>query len=235
MEKYNDSTQRAISLRPYRQEALAAIADAESRGIRRQLVSLPTGTGKTVIFAHLLQQRSERALVLAHRDELIEQAASKILTVDPDARVGICKAERNELHREIIVASVQTLARESRLSKIDISGFTTVIVDEAHHAAADTYRQILDHFRCFDEDGPLTVGFTATPERADEKAVGEVFSDIVYRQDILMQAGYLCDLRAIQVSLEADFNKLLSLWLETIACRIQSRNLLRVQFQLNRF
>jgi ATP-dependent helicase IRC3 len=136
METFNDSTQRTISLRPYQQEALAAIADAESRGIRRQLVSLPTGTGKTVIFAHLLQQRSERALV--------------------------------------------------------------------------TYRHIFDHFRCFAEDGPLTVGFTATPERADEKALGEVFSGIVYRQDILtmMQAGYLCDLRAIQVSLEADFNKL---------------------------
>jgi ATP-dependent helicase IRC3 len=210
METFNDSTQRTISLRPYQQEAIAAIAEAESRGIRRQLVSLPTGTGKTVIFAHLLQQRSNRALVLAHRDELIEQAASKILTVDPAARVGICKAERNELHREIVVASVQTLSRESRLSKIDIAGFTTVIVDEAHHAAADTYRLILDHFRCFGEDGPLTVGFTATPERADEKALGEVFSDIVYRQDILtmMRAGYLCDLRAIQVNLEADFNAL---------------------------
>jgi superfamily II DNA or RNA helicase len=82
MENINDSRQ-TISLRPYQQEALAAIADAESRGIRRQLVSLPTGTGKTVIFAHLLQQRSERALVLAHRDELIEQAASKILTSIP--------------------------------------------------------------------------------------------------------------------------------------------------------
>jgi ATP-dependent helicase IRC3 len=210
METFNDSAQRTISLRPYQQEALAAIAEAESRGIRRQLVSLPTGTGKTVIFAHLLQQRSKRALVLAHRDELIEQAALKILTVDPAAKVGICKAERNELHQQIVVASVQTLARESRLSKIDIAGFTTIIVDEAHHAAADTYRLILDHFRCFDDGGPLTVGFTATPERADEKALGEVFSDIVYRQDLLtmMRAGYLCDLRAIQVSLEADFNKL---------------------------
>ena len=67
METFNDSRQRTISLRPYQQEALTAIADAESRGIRRQLVALPTGTGKTVIFAHLLQQRSERALVLARK------------------------------------------------------------------------------------------------------------------------------------------------------------------------
>jgi superfamily II DNA or RNA helicase len=92
MENIDDSRQGTISLRPYQQEALAAIAEAESRGIRRQLVSLPTGTGKTVIFAHLLQQRSERALVLAHRDKLIEPAASKIVTIDPTAGVGICKA-----------------------------------------------------------------------------------------------------------------------------------------------
>src|SRR5512141_2228993 len=92
METFNAFPQRTISLRPYQQEALTAIAEAETKGIRRQLVAWPTGTGKTVIFAHLLQQRGDRALVLAHRDELIEQAASKIRTIDPSARVGICKA-----------------------------------------------------------------------------------------------------------------------------------------------
>ena len=115
METFN---QRTISLRPYQQEALDAIADAESRGIRRQLVALPTGTGKTVIFAHLLQQRSECALVLAHREELIEQAASKILTIDPTAGVGICKAERNEWQHPITVGSVQTISRYHRLHRI---------------------------------------------------------------------------------------------------------------------
>jgi len=218
MEDFDDSTKtrfttslrKTISLRPYQLEALTAITDAETKGIRRQLVALPTGTGKTVIFSHVVSSRPGRALVLAHREELIGQAAEKILTVNPAASIGVIKADRNELHRQIVVASVQTFARESRLSRIDSSGFTTVIVDEAHHAAADSYRRILDHFRCFGEGGPLTVGFTATPERADEKGLGEIFSEIVYRQDILtmMQAGYLCDLRAIGVSLQADFNSL---------------------------
>jgi superfamily II DNA or RNA helicase len=208
--KATTSAQTTISLRPYQQEALAAIAEAEKKGIHRQLIALPTGTGKTVIFSHVVSNRPGRALVLAHREELIGQAAEKILTVNPAASIGVVKADRNELNRQIVVASVQTLARDSRLSRIDTAGFTTVIVDEAHHAAADSYKRILDHFRCFGEDGPLTVGFTATPERADEKALGEIFSEIVYRQDILtmMQAGYLCDLRAIQVNLEADFNDL---------------------------
>lgn len=206
----SSTTSQTISLRPYQQEALAAITEAEAKGLRRQLIALPTGTGKTVIFSHVVSSRAGRALVLAHREELIGQAAEKILTVNPAASIGVIKANRNEVHRQIVVASVQTLSRESRLSRIDTVGFTTVIVDEAHHAAADSYRRILDHFRCFAEDGPLTVGFTATPERADEKALGEIFSEIVYRKDILtmMEAGYLCDLRAIQVSLQADFNAL---------------------------
>jgi superfamily II DNA or RNA helicase len=210
METFNDSTQRTIALRPYQQEALTAIAEAESKGVRRQLVALPTGTGKTVIFSHIVSNRLGRALVLAHREELIGQAAEKILTVNPAASIGVVKADRNELHRQIVVASVQTLARESRLSRIDTAGFTTVVIDEAHHAAADSYRRILEYFGCFGENGPLTVGFTATPERADEKALGEIFSEIVYRRDIftMMRSGYLCDLRAIQVSLHADFNEL---------------------------
>jgi ATP-dependent helicase IRC3 len=210
METFNDSTQSTIALRPYQQEALTAIAGAELKGVRRQLVALPIRTGKTVIFSHVVSNRPGRALVLAHREELIGQAAEKILTVNPAASIGVVKADRNELHRQIVVASVQTLARESRLSRIDTAGFTTVIVDEAHHAAADSYRRILEHFGCLGEDGPLTVGFTATPERADEKALGEIFSEIVYHKDILtmMRGGYLCDLRAVQVSIDADFNDL---------------------------
>ncbi len=146
MVTFNDSTQRTIFLRPYQQEALAAIADAESRGIRRQLVALPPGTGKTVIFAHLLQQRRERALVLAHRDELIEQAASKIRAIDPAATVGICKAERNQWNFPITVGSVQTISRYHRLQCIPQDCYQTIIIDECHHATADSYSRILEYF-----------------------------------------------------------------------------------------
>jgi ATP-dependent helicase IRC3 len=200
----------ALVLRPYQREAINKINEALKRGVRRQLVALPTGTGKTVIFSQLLADRRGRALVLAHRDELIEQAAQKILTVDPHASVGVVKAERNELHRDIIIASVQTLSRESRLSRIDRGAFSTIVVDEAHHSAADTYRRTLEYFGCFAESGPLTVGFTATPQRADERALADIFQEIVYRKTILnmIRAGYLSDLRAIQIKLQADFGEL---------------------------
>jgi ATP-dependent helicase IRC3 len=210
METFNDAAQRTISLRPYQQEALAAIAEAESRGIRRQLVSLPTGTGKTVIFAHLLQQRSERALVLAHRDELIEQAASKIRTIDPLAQVGICKAERDEWQHPITVGSVQTISRHHRLERIPRDRYHTIIIDECHHATADSYCRILAHFGAFSSRGPLAVGFTATPERADEQELGAVFEEIVFRRDIesMIREGYLCDLRAVQVKVAVDYGSL---------------------------
>ena len=210
--KNNNSTRsrEVYALRPYQEEALAAIEEAERRGIRRQLVALPTGTGKTVIFSHLIANRGGRTLVLAHRDELLGQALEKILTVNPAASIGVVKAERNELHRDVIVASIQTLSRESRLSKIDPRAFSTVIVDEAHHGAADTYKRALEYFGCFADSGPLTVGFTATPQRADRKALGKIFEKIIYRKTILemIRSGYLCDLRAIQIKLQADFNAL---------------------------
>jgi ATP-dependent helicase IRC3 len=195
-----------ISLRPYQEEALAAIMEAETKGIRRQLIALPTGTGKTVIFAHLLQQRRDHALVLAHRDELIEQAAAKIRVVDPGARLGICKAERDEWQHQITIASIQTISRMYRLERIPQDHYRTIVVDECHHATAESYMRVLDYFGAFSGDGPLAIGFTATPERADEDELGAVFEEIVYRRDIesMIRDGYLCDLRAVQVQVAID-------------------------------
>src|ERR687892_740452 len=101
-----------IENRPYQQEALDAIVAAELRGIRRPLLALPTGTGKTVVFAQLIRQRPGRALVLVHRDELVWQAVDKLQIIAPDLPVGIVKAARDEVHAPCLVASVQTLSRE---------------------------------------------------------------------------------------------------------------------------
>jgi ATP-dependent helicase IRC3 len=198
-----------IALRDYQTECLDAIAAAESRGVRRQLVVLPTGTGKTIVFSSLISMRPGRALVLAHRDELIEHAVDKIKLVIPNATIGVVKGERNEIDRRIIVASVQTVSRDRRLDQLS-KDFRTIIVDEAHHAAADTYRKVLEAFSAFREDGPLTVGFTATADRSDKQGLDCVFEEIVYTRNILemIKAGHLCDLRAKQVHLQADFNEL---------------------------
>ena len=195
--------------RPYQTEAVTACLEAAATGQRRVLVALPTGTGKTIIFAKLLQQRGGRSLVLAHRDELIQQAADKLRLVDDTLRIGIVKADRDETTAPTVVASVQTLARPQRLERLT-PDFTTLVVDEAHHAVADTYQRILGHFGAWEPTGPLLVGVTATPERGDKQVLADVFEAIVYQKSILemLRAGYLCDLRAVQVMVQANFSAL---------------------------
>jgi ATP-dependent helicase IRC3 len=189
-------------LRDYQHEALNAIRHALAQGVRRHLLVLPTGSGKTVLFAALIHDMDVHTLVLAHRDELIEQAVSKLLAAGiPADIIGVVKAERNDTAHPIIVASVQTLAQNRRLLQLH-GAFGLVVVDEAHHALAASYRRILEHVGCFAPDGPLLLGVTATPDRGDGRPIGNtVFEELVYSKPILelMQHGYLCDVRAYTV------------------------------------
>jgi ATP-dependent helicase IRC3 len=198
-------------LRDYQRDALAAIAAGEARGLRRMLVVLPTGTGKTVIFAHLVADRPGRALILAHREELLDQAAAKLRLVDPDADIGVVKADRDQRAARVVVASVQTLAVPGRLARLG-SGFATVVVDEAHHAPAVTWRErILTALGALDgQGGPLVLGFTATADRGDGVGLASVFEEIVFERDLLamIAAGYLADLRALRVGVAVDFRRL---------------------------
>src|SRR5881397_2853563 len=198
-----------LTPRPYQHEAVAALLAAAARGVQRPLLVLPTGTGKTIIFALLVQRRGGRSLILAHRDELIQQALDKLHLVDPTMPLGIVQAARDELTAPTVVASVQTLSRRPRLARL-VPDFHTIVIDEAHHALAPTYRRILEYCRAWRPDGPLVVGVTATPERGDRQSLRPVFERIVYQKTLLemMQAGYLVDLRAIQVLLQADFDAL---------------------------
>ena len=141
----------------------------------------PPGRGKTIVFAHLASYRRGRTLILAHRDELIQQAADKLAMVDPTLELGIVKAGQDEHDMPVVVASVQTLSRTRRLERLT-PDFQTIIIDEAHHAWADSYRKILTYCRAFEPDGPLTLGVTATPERGDHESLGEIFQEIVYQK-----------------------------------------------------
>jgi ATP-dependent helicase IRC3 len=212
-----------LSLRDYQRAGLDAVHAAEARGVQRMIVMSPTGAGKTVMGSHLLHERGGRTVWMAHRDELVRQAADKIRMVT-GAVPGIVKAEEDDCHAQVVVASVQTLVNPRRLARLIAGGepgqgalfgqtfapFRTVVVDECHHASADSYVQVLRGLGCFNHDGPLTVGFTATPERTDDKQLGDVFEEIVYQLTILdgIRGGWLCDIRAKQVQLEADFSKL---------------------------
>jgi superfamily II DNA or RNA helicase len=165
----------ALSLRPYQEKALAAIDAAEREGVRRPLVVHPTGTGKTVTFSHAIKRRATRgrALVMVHRDELANQTREKISIVAPELSTGIVKAQRNEVDANVVIASVQTLHRDNRLAWLLAAGpIETVVVDEAHHAPAPTWTKILTTLGSFSPYGPLTIGFTATPERDNGKTLG---------------------------------------------------------------
>jgi superfamily II DNA or RNA helicase len=193
-----------LPLRPYQAQALDAIGTALARGIRRQLIVIPTGGGKTVVFSHLVHRRQGRALVLAHRDELISQAADKLATVGGSLDIGIVKAQQDDCGARVVVASVQTLASEIRLRRI--GRFDTVIVDEAHHAVASTYLGILDGLGCMAGNGPLTVGVTATAGRSDKVGLGAVWQEVTYQRGILQMIaeGYLCDVKCLEVTSEFD-------------------------------
>lgn len=212
-----------LSVRPYQRRALDSIEQAEKEGLRRPLLVYPTGTGKTVIFSHALKERAERGrgLVLVHREELAAQTVDKIGMVAPELTTGIVKADRDELDADVVVASVQTAHRDKRLAALIESGrrspFGTVIVDEAHHAPAPTWTKVLQGLGAWSEFGPLTVGFTATPERDNGKTLGvweRVVSYMSIREAIYgdrkngEEGGYLVPiLPAVIVETKTDMGK----------------------------
>jgi superfamily II DNA or RNA helicase len=193
-----------IALRPYQAEAIKAVeARWESHPGQRTAVVLPTGTGKTVMFAHLLARSAHRGrgLVLVHRDELIRQAVSKIRTVAPELSVGVIKAQENDLDSDVIVASVQTLSRPARLEALcaDPRPVDLGVVDECHHATAASYRKILNRF-----SEARWVGVTATLARGDGVRLSDVWDHVAYRADVLtmIRSGWLADVRGIAVRVE---------------------------------
>jgi superfamily II DNA or RNA helicase len=198
---------RPLPLRDYQAQALDAIGRALNRGVKRQLVVLPTGSGKTVVFAHLAAKRAGRVLVLAHRDEMISQAAGKLALISGSLDIGIVKAQMDETDARVVVASVQTLAVPGRLERL--GRFGTVIVDEAHHAVARIYMEIMTGLGCFADNGPLTVGFTATAGRSDRIGLGAAWQEITYQRGIvqMIAEGYLCDVRAMEIGSDVDLGR----------------------------
>ena len=198
----------SIALRPYQEEALSSISTNLENGINKQLVVLPTGAGKTVIFSHLpkVLSTSLPMLVLAHRGELLTQAQEKILWSNPQLDVQIEKAELHADMCDVVVASVPTLGRaeSERILKYPKDYFKSIVIDEAPHAAAPTYRRIIDYFN-YD----LLLGVTATPQRSDSVRLTDVFQEIVYYKTIqdLIQDGYLCRLVGYRVKTDTDISE----------------------------
>jgi superfamily II DNA or RNA helicase len=195
-------------LRPYQQEALDAVVLNANNGISKQLVVLPTGAGKTVIFSQLpiIKPDTLPMLVLAHRSELLEQARSKILASNPNLTVEIEQADRKAGKVDVVVASVATLGRNNtpRIEEYPKDYFKSIVIDEAHHAAAPSYRRIIDYF-----SPDFLLGVTATPQRSDSTRLIDVFDEIVYYKTIqdLIQDGWLAPLIGYRVKTSTDISE----------------------------
>lgn len=197
-----------LSLRDYQRSTIDAFHSKWMGGENRLAAVLPTGAGKTVVFSHLVSEfkrdnPNQRALILAHTDELVTQARDKLKSVAPHLSVGIVKAEKNQVKADVIVASVQTLRNPKRRMAVHDVGL--VIVDECHRAIAKTYLDILEHFGCMHEQAPTPVaGFTATLVRGDGGKLSKVWQDVAYRLDIstMIRRGYLLDVRGKRIEVD---------------------------------
>ena len=195
----------AMQLRPYQQDAKQAILAEWDKGVKNTLLVLPTGTGKTIVFSGVIEdcvRDGERVLVLAHRGELLDQAADK-LAKTTGLGCATEKAEETCLGSwfRVVVGSVQTLMRESRLERFAPDHFGRIIVDEAHHCISDSYQRILQYF-----EQAKVLGVTATPDRGDMRNLGSFFESLAYEYTLpkAIKEGFLSPIKALTIPLKLD-------------------------------
>lgn len=195
-----------MELRPYQQEAKDAIFDQWEK-VDKTLLVLPTGCGKTIVFAKVTEEcvrRGCRVLILAHRGELLQQAADKIAKA---TKLGCATEKADETCLgswfRITVGSVQTMMREKRLARFPEDYFDTIIIDEAHHCISDSYQRVLQHF-----PEAKILGVTATPDRGDMKNLGQVFDSMAYEYTLpkAIKEGYLSPIKALTIPLKLDLS-----------------------------
>lgn len=196
-----------MELRPYQETARQKVQEEWESGKKRTLLVLPTGTGKTIVFSKIIEDRvrkGERVLVIAHRGELLEQASDKLYK-STGLKTATEKAEQTSLGSfyRVVVGSVQTMQREKRLNQFPPEYFDTIVIDEAHHAISDGYQRVLHHF----EDANV-LGVTATPDRGDMRNLGSYFESLAYEYGLVeaIKSGYLSPIKALTIPLKLDLS-----------------------------
>lgn len=196
-----------MELRPYQQEAKESIFEEWDKGVKKTLLVLPTGCGKTIVFAKVTEEcvrQGKRVLIMAHRGELLEQASDKI-----EKATGLGSALEKAEHTcigswfRVVVGSVQTLQNVNRLKKFSTDYFDTIIIDEAHHCLSDSYQRVLQYF----SDAEV-LGVTATPDRGDMRNLVQYFESLAYEYTLPMaiKQGYLCPIKAMTIPLDIDLS-----------------------------
>lgn len=196
-----------MELRPYQQEARKAVERDWEGDFLRTLLVLPTGCGKTIVFSKIVEDmvcQGSRCLILAHRGELLDQAADKLLQ-STGLRCAVEKAEETCMDSwyRVAVGSVQSLQRPARLARFPENYFDIIVVDEAHHALSEGYQRVLGHF-----GGAKVLGVTATPDRGDMRNLGQYFEHLAYEYTLprAVKDGYLCPIKAVTIPLTLDLS-----------------------------
>ena len=189
-------------LRNYQKEAVNKILD-HWKDNKTCLIVQATGTGKTIVFSAVAKnivENNGKVLILAHRDELVQQARDKILLAQ-DLNTGLEKASYHANGESIVVGSVQTLRNKSRLQQYDPNYFSHIIVDEAHHVIAQQYQSVLHYFK-----NAKLLGVTATPYRGDKEDLSDVFDSITYEYSLIeaIDQGFLSSIVFKLIPIEID-------------------------------
>ena len=197
-----------ISLRPYQTQAKEAVLSQWQGGNRKTLLVLPTGTGKTIVFASVIEdcvRSGQRVLVLAHRGELLDQAADK-LRKTTGLGCAVEKADETAIGSwfRVTVGSVQSMMREKRLDRFPEDWFSAIVIDEAHHCLSDSYQRVLEHF-----PDANVLGVTATPDRSDMRNLGQYFDSLAFEYTLprAIREGYLAPIKAMTVPLRLDISQ----------------------------
>lgn len=196
-----------MQLRPYQDGAKQAILNAWKTGQRKTLLSMPTGSGKTIVFSSVVEEqvnKGHRVLVMAHRNELLEQAADKLHRVS-GLSTALEKAESTAIGdpSKVVIGSVQSMSSDKRLARFPADYFQDIIVDEAHHCLSDSYQKVLTHF-----PKANVLGVTATPDRGDMRALSEYFDSMAYEYTLIdaIKDGWLCPIRSQMIPLKLNIS-----------------------------
>lgn len=196
-----------MELRPYQQEARESVENDWLSGFRKTLLVLPTGCGKTIVFCKIIEdmvKKGCRCLILAHRGELLTQAADKLHKAT-GLHCAVEKAEETCLDSwfRVAVGSIQSLMREKRLAQFPRDYFDVIVVDEAHHCLSEGYQRVLEHF-----SDAHVLGVTATPDRGDMRNLGQYFDHLAYEYTLpkAIRDGYLCPIQAVTIPLTLDLS-----------------------------
>jgi len=209
----SEENPQAFTLRDYQEDCLKAIENNLSKEIQDQIIILPTGAGKTIVFSEFIRRKNLKTLIIAHRLELLEQAEEKLKFVAPDIESGVFCGPRKELGKQVTIASIQSAYKHKELLLQE--DFELLIIDEAHHAIARTYLELMDFlgFKQLDKvrnnkasNSGIVLGFTATAKRGDRKALKRVFHSIAYELKLeeLVKQGFLARPKGLHVTVDID-------------------------------